>query len=208
VYFFFRAAAEYVRAEHNAGDWVPLIVESVSWLGEFFVGTAYMAWIVFATYTTMMELKSTEQTFKFSQYRTLVVLILGALVVSIVVFMMNSMVEIFRVQDEWFRWWWIWELYWQLVTMVTIVAVCLLFRPNERNELYAHSLQLSQNDQEIELPEKGDDVPVELDPDEPTGKSEKGTESSGDVKIAQSMEEQENKKVAIDLSSSEDLESV
>src|SRR4051794_14578682 len=101
----------------------------------------------------MMELRTDIQTFKYSQYKNLIILMFIACSISLLIaviqtyvlllfhliiscyyflllFKLSSTIRILRVQDDYFRWWWIWELYWQIVIAVTVVSIAVLWRPS------------------------------------------------------------------------------
>jgi len=152
----------------------------------------FHSWIVGATYTTMVELKTIQQVFKFERYKKLVILILTCLALSILLGIAQVIVEATGVQDDYFKYWWIWEMYWQLVYVVAVIAISIIWRPSENNALYAHSEQLPQSDGSvtdnegkedtgndiIELEETSKDTDVALSED--GGKSKKSANLGSD----------------------------
>lgn len=200
TYFGFKTTWEFSEAEKEAGGSLPVFFEIASTLGIYITAPIFCCWILFATYTTMMELKITEQSFKYNQYKKLIVLIFIACIISLLIAVIQTTIRLLRVQDDYFRWWWIWELYWQCVIVVTVVSVSLLWRPTERNELYAHSMQLPQSDDQIEMSEPKEGV--DLDGDDDNDLSSTKTQEKLETAINGDNEE---KKVDLDnLSSSDD----
>jgi len=147
VYFIADTIFELQKLSRDAGEapiWAP--IEWIAASALFIVDIAFFGWITFSTYTTMMELKSEGQSFKFSQYKTLVICIIFCLGLSVVLGIMEVIVDQLQISDEFFKWWWIWEMYWKLANLATIVTLGLIWRPSENNKQYAHSQQLSQED--------------------------------------------------------------
>jgi len=169
AYFSFQLIFEFQKLTTSTGEPVYIPLEWIGDIGLFLTNIVFLAWITFATYTTMVELKSESQSYKFSQYRTLVILILTCLALSILLAIFQLIVEAVQVQDDWFRWWWIWEVYWQLLRLAAVLTISILWKPSENNALYAYSQQLPQGD---EGESSKEDAPVELDADNETNKDD------------------------------------
>jgi len=193
AYFVFDVAFEYIILQRDSGEVVSVALQWGADIGLFLTDVIFLAWITFATYTTMIELKAEQQTFKFGQYRTLIILILISLALSILLGIAQVIIESQGVQDSYFRWWWIWEMYWQLVYLAAVIAISVLWRPSSLNSQYTYSVQLTQGEGEFEPNEpKDDDKNIELE-----------TETPRSVELDKESEKNENKNKA-NISSDED----
>lgn len=165
-FFAFDMAAGYERMTTSTGEPVLNFIQWVAVAGVYFTNIVFIVWIVFATFTTMMELKAAGQTFKFGQYKTLVILMLISVAISVVLWLFQIVVESMQVQDNWFQWWWMsWEMCWEVIHLAALIAISILWRPAANNAQYAYSQQIPQDDPDgkmIDLEGDGD-VPVSLD---------------------------------------------
>jgi len=160
-FFAFRLVFEYQKLTTESGEAVFLPLEWIADVGLFLTEIIFLAWITFATYTTMIELKTESQSYKFSQYKTLVILILTCLAISVLVGIFQVIVETLKVRDDWFRWWWIWEMYWQLVRLSAVITISILWKPSENNSKYTYSQQLSQGEDVTETIKDDSNISLE-----------------------------------------------
>lgn len=66
----------------------------------------------------------------------------------------NRTIELLGKNDEYFKIWWLWDVYWEFVYVVCLGFIIYLWQPNPNNKRYALSQQVPGED-----PGNGDDEP-------------------------------------------------
>jgi len=90
----------------------------------------------------LTQLQEQKQEIKAKQYLILAILLILCLFISFVLLIVQGGIESGRYADEYFKWWWTWDAYWQFVYFACVFSVALIWRPSGNNKAYAYSMQL------------------------------------------------------------------
>jgi len=117
---------------------------------------AFLVYIYLSLVDTMEHLQSTKQTFKLKLYEQLgwTMAFFVTLVVALAVVVLISDVGLLR---------WAWQMLWlpsmgwEILNLGILIAVCIIWAPNERAMLVASSQQISTFEEDEEEEEEGDE---------------------------------------------------
>jgi len=116
----------------------------------------FFFWIFWALYRSLSNLSVKKQPVKLLMFQRLRTLLLIAYIVSIIFFIIQIGASLSTTaQDNWWKGWWIFDIYWPLLHLVVLSGVILLWMPSSHNSRYAYSEQFDESEvsqSEVELP--------------------------------------------------------
>jgi len=144
-----------------------------------FTNTLFFLWIGYSAWMTVKSLKSKVHLEKYTMYRNLSMVLIGSLFCSVIFFIMQFIIEFIEREDDAFRVWWIFTLYWEFIYFIVIANVAYIWLPSQNNLRYAY-----------------EDVEVDLE------NQEGSNENPNDVSLEESQMKKKKKKEIIESSSS------
>jgi len=102
------------------------------------VNAIYIIWIGFSAYTTVKALKKEEFIEKYTMYRNLSMVLIGAAFCSVIFYIIQFFIELISEDDDAFRVWWIFTLYWEVIYFIIITNVAYIWLPSPNNLKYAY----------------------------------------------------------------------
>jgi len=146
--------------------------------------TVMYCWIGMALTRTMTLLYRRKEEIKLSMYKYLAVVLACAIFLSAIVAVIEMIALMLGKADDWWKGWWVWDAYWQILYFSLLCSICYLWRPTGDNDKYSYK-QISTDPKEAEANNNDDDDDEEdIEMKEmATGIGiEIGKESSGDNK--------------------------
>jgi len=84
-------------------------------------------------------------------FKRLLLILVISYIASLLFFIIELIASWGGLYDSWWRGWFIWSGYWDILHLALLVVVVVLWRPNANNKLYAYSTQLTDLNT-VELP--------------------------------------------------------
>lgn len=159
VYFFITLIDLYIDVVQTMGG-------NVSDAFQFFivflvtvVNLVFFGWIFVALFITMRGLKLANETTKYRMYRHLGMTLIGCAIALAVVYIFEFIVDAAGLEDPWWRFWWFFGTYWELVYLAVITVICFIWRPTANNRRFSY---VPLNDERMEM--GGTSPPPEVPP--------------------------------------------
>lgn len=106
----------------------------------------------------MTQLEEKKQANKAGQYQNFGILLVVALTLSALILLVQGGAEATRYVDDYFKWWWAWDAYWQFVYFACVLSVAMIWRPSAHNASYGYSNQIPVEDDSHPVDEGDDDL--------------------------------------------------
>jgi len=137
-------------------------------------------------------------------------LLIGSLVCSVIFFILQNFIELVSEDDDAFRVWWIFTLYWEFIYFIVITYIAYIWLPSQNNLRYAYedievkfNKKHREQDGEISLEESQmKKKKKEIVESSSESTSKKKSDTDDDVKIDQSELAKNEEKSEIKLESS------
>jgi len=123
----------------------------------------FFVWVFLAIFKTMKKLESPHHVVKFHMYKSLRITLMVALVVSFLAVVTELIVLGFFADGTWTIWW-IWDSYWETLYFGVLVAIAVIWRPNQNNQRYAYQPLSTGEEFDLEL----DVLAGDTDEDQPS----------------------------------------
>eukprot|EP01125_Pyxidicula_operculata_P021583 TRINITY_DN838_c0_g1_i1.p2 TRINITY_DN838_c0_g1~~TRINITY_DN838_c0_g1_i1.p2 ORF type:complete len:155 (-),score=56.86 TRINITY_DN838_c0_g1_i1:111-575(-) len=150
-------------------------------------------------------------------YKKLAAFLLIFLSISLLFYLLESSFVVMERRDQLWGIWWIWDGYWEIGYFFVVLLIAVLWRPNEHNQRYAYSVQISQSeDNNIEIPnqrefglDSDDEGEIELNDKASDSKSGGGDDDDkvvvgGGVKLDSSQSKEQQEKLESDNDDDDD----
>eukprot|EP01128_Nolandella_sp_AFSM9_P005638 TRINITY_DN2762_c0_g1_i2.p1 TRINITY_DN2762_c0_g1~~TRINITY_DN2762_c0_g1_i2.p1 ORF type:complete len:584 (-),score=98.60 TRINITY_DN2762_c0_g1_i2:82-1629(-) len=201
LYFSVSCALEIIVVKEEEGTPVDSTIRFGFEVFDSLLNIGIFLWIAFMLKRMLDKLNKERQAAKYWLYYRLLVLCLAALAFSGIIYLFQVVLESEDVEDEFFRWWWLWETYWEFFYFAVLVYLAVVWRPNELNLRYAYSELASTDPSEQQMEEiEQAEVPIDL------GSSESDTEVSTESPRVESapvdVEDVDGMQIEVDVSDS------
>eukprot|EP01119_Soliformovum_irregulare_P004154 TRINITY_DN15168_c0_g1_i1.p1 TRINITY_DN15168_c0_g1~~TRINITY_DN15168_c0_g1_i1.p1 ORF type:complete len:511 (-),score=113.00 TRINITY_DN15168_c0_g1_i1:56-1588(-) len=146
---------------------VPEAVEILFLVPASILDFIFLFWIFWSLMQTLLFLKTKRQDEKFRMYKVLAIVLLVAYVLSFTFFCIQLGAQYNGKFTDWWKGWFIFTGYWNILYWILLVVLGVLWRPNANNSRYAYSIQIEDN-MEMEPP-KGNSPRAHRDQSEELG---------------------------------------
>jgi len=149
VYGIDSALIEYVWVIKTMGLDFPFLLEVAGNIVLLLSNLCYVVWIAYSLIHHWKQLSELKQTQKLQMYKKFTAFLVIFLLVSVILFLIQSAFLAWNLYDELWQLWWIFTAYWEFGYFFVVLLIAVLWWPNENNERYAYSVQIQVDGEEL-----------------------------------------------------------
>jgi len=146
VYAIAVGADEYVDMRVSLDEPVQEVTKMLVNAAMVFVELFYTVLIARELYHKLKTLKEQKQTLRYALYFKLAVFLGISMIISVVIYGYQIAVSLKNAQDAYWRLYWIFDAYWEIVYYALVVLIAWMWKPNPNNAQYAVADQLVEED--------------------------------------------------------------